>query len=407
MNNGEKSLYTPIVLRTGFMHSYPRTIALLLAVIILEAVLWTLAGFWPRFEDLGLMRWGLIIILAIVVPIGTSTIRDIVAGYEDLFDVFDEKTEEKLKLYRSLDHPPSETQKRIQRLFKDDETYAVFQDGIRQVVFDKTTDIVVIVTIIGVAVFVIYNTLNEKIILNGAVSNYPLSGLEIVIDAYATVFLIAALSFILLFGIEYFYVLNRLGSSPSDLSVWNYIQFLRGNPVKDSSFMSYWRFKNYTSIIGQQFSGVAFRIVLLMTFGGLAQILYNVSTSTTVTWILASLPVVLSVLILVLPLNSLHRVIQDAKIAVLRELEEEHDQLTLRFITHLTERRHSQTTGRAENADEDLAVEISSLTAIIEETRQQSTWPVSAPAIVQIIATSLIPFAYFILQELIRESWFR
>jgi hypothetical protein len=43
--NGEKRLDTPIVLRTGFMYSFKRTITLFLAVIILEAVFWTLAGF--------------------------------------------------------------------------------------------------------------------------------------------------------------------------------------------------------------------------------------------------------------------------------------------------------------------------------------------------------------------------
>ena len=406
MSNGEKRVYTPFVLRTGFMHSYPRTISLLLSVIVLEALFWTMAGFWPRFDELGLMRWGLIIILAIVVPLGTSTIRDIVTGYEDLFDVFDENTEENLKLYRSLDIPASANQERVQRLFKDDDTYKAFQDGIRHVVFDKTTDIVIILTIIGVSVFVLYNTFIEKIVLKGGMSSFPLLGLEIVIDAYATVFLIAALSFILMFGFEYFYVLNRLGNKPSDLSVWNYIQFLRGNPVNNSSYMSYWRFQEYTSIIGQQFSGVAFRIVLLMAFGGLAQILYNVSTSTMITWILASLPVVLSVLILVLPLNSLHRVVHDAKVAVVRELDEVYDQLSLRFIGQLTERRHSRTTGHAEKTDENLAVTITSLTGIIEKTQQQSTWPVSTPAVLRIIATSLIPFAYFILQELIREMWF-
>lgn len=406
MSNGETRLYAPFVLRTGFMHSYRRTISLLLSVIILEAVFWTFAGFWPRFDELLLMRWGLIIILAIVVPIGTSTIRDIVAGYEDLFDVFDEDSEEKLKLYRSLNSPSSENQKRIQRLFKDDDTYAAFQEGIRKVIFDKTTDIVVIVTIISVTVFVFYNTLNEKIILKAAVSSYPLSILEIFIDGYATIFLIAALTFILMFGGEYFYILNRLGSTPSDLTVWKYIQYLQGTPVKDRSFMSYWIFLDYVSIIGQHFSGVAFRIVLLMAFGGLAQILYNVSTSTMVTWILASLPVLLSMLILLLPLNSLHRVIYNAKAAVLAELEELYDQLTLRFTSQLTESRYSRATNLSEKVDEDLAVTISSLTGILGETRQQSTWPVRAPAVLQIIATSLIPFAYFILQEIIRDMWF-
>jgi hypothetical protein len=164
-------------------------------------------------------------------------------------------------------------------------------------------------------------------------------------------------------------------------------------------------FHDYTSTIGVHFSGVAFHIVLLMTFGGLAQRLYIVSTSTAVTWILAALPVVLSVLILILPLHSLHRVIHDAKVEVLRELEEVYDQLTLRFVTRLTERRYFRTTGRAKKADEGLAVNIPSLRGIIEDTQLKSTWLVRAPVIIRIIATSLIPLTYFFLQELIRDLW--
>jgi hypothetical protein len=34
-------------------------------------------------------------------------------------------------------------------------------------------------------------------------------------------------------------LLNRLGGSESDLSVWKYIQYLRGSPVKDRSTMSF------------------------------------------------------------------------------------------------------------------------------------------------------------------------
>jgi hypothetical protein len=388
------------------MHSYRRTISLLLFLILLEILFWTLADFWPRFDELALVRWGLILILAIVVPLGTSTIRDIVAGYVNLFDLFDEQTEENLKLYRSLNRSSANNQKKMDRLFKDEHTYKAFQEKMREVVFDKATDIIVIVTIISITIFVLYNTVNEKIILKASISSYPHLILELLIDAYATVFLIAALSFILMFGIQYFIILNRLGGSLSDFSVWNYVQFLRGTPVKDSSFISFWRFDDYTSVIGQHFSGVAFRIVLLMAFGGLAQILYNVSTSTMVTWILASIPLVLSVLVLVLPLNSLHRVVQDAKVAVLRELEEEYDHLTLRFLNQLTKRRHSLTDDRAGVADIDLAVETTSLRGIIVETRHLSTWPVKAPAVLQIITTALIPIAYFILEEILREFWF-
>jgi hypothetical protein len=144
-----------------------------------------------------------------------------------------------------------------------------------------------------------------------------------------------------------------------------------------------------------------------MTLGGLAQILYNVSTSTVVTWTLAAIPVVLSVLILVLPLSSLLRVSYEIKVAILRELEEEYDHLTLQFISQLTEQHDSLTTSPLEKADVDIAVRITSLRGIIEETRQQSIWPIKTPGVVRIIATSLLPLAYFFIQELLRELWLR
>jgi hypothetical protein len=292
-------------------------------------------------------------------------------------------------------------------LFKDDKTYTAFQERIRQVVFDKITDIVIVITILSVTAFVVYNTLYEKVSLNGGITGYPLRILEIFIDAYATTFIIAALSFILMFGGGYFYILNRLGGTKRDLSVWNYIHFLRGNKDKGRSLMTYWRYHDYVSIIGRHFSGIAFRIVWLMTFGGLAQILYNVSTSTMVTWTLAAIPVVLSVLTLVLPLNSLIRVSNEIKVAILRELEEVYDHLTLGFFSLLTEQHESRSTGPEEKADVAVAVRITALRGLIEETRDQSIWPIKIPAVMRILATSLIPLAYFFIQELFRELWLR
>jgi hypothetical protein len=167
--------------------------------------------------------------------------------------------------------------------------------------------------------------------------------------------------------------------------------------------MTYWQFDDITSIIGWHFSGITFRIVLLMAFGGLAQILYNVSMSTVVTWILASIPVALSMVILVLPLSSLLRVSYEIKINLLRLLEEEYDHLTLRFLSHLTELRDIQTKRPEEKGDVDLELRITSLRGIIEETRQQSIWPIKTPAVVRIIATSLMPLAIFFIQEFFKR----
>ena len=403
MNHGEQRPYTPIVLRTGFMHSYRRTFSLLLVIIILEAALWTLAGFWPYISELGPVRWGLIIILILVVPIGTKTIRDIFEGYENLFNVFDEQTDANLKLYQNMDRPSSKTQMGMQELFKDKESYTAFQEWARRIVFDKTTELTTILTLIIVIIIVLYNSIfYEKVILGGTISRYPLWILEISIDALLIIFITLALSFIFLHGIEYFLTISRLGASQRNLSVWSYIQYLRGAPVTDHSVMTYWQFHDYTSNIGRHFSGVAFRIVLLGVVGGLIQIPYGSNIPRNLTWILASAPIVLSILILVLPLNSLHRVMHDAKVAVLRELEKEYDQLTVQFISHLSEQRHIGTIEQEMKNDENLAGKITALKGIIEETKQQWTWPVRPPMIGRIIAASVIPIIYFFIEEYLR-----
>jgi hypothetical protein len=144
-----------------------------------------------------------------------------------------------------------------------------------------------------------------------------------------------------------------------------------------------------------------------MVIGGLAQILYNVSTSTLVTWILAAIPLVLGVLVLLLPLNSLHRVFLDAKKAVLKELEKAYDRLSLSFTIQLTDERNSGTSGRDAAAVESLALKVNSLKGILDEIRDLSTWPVEAPVAFRIVATSLIPLAYFFIQEFLRGVWFQ
>jgi len=394
MTKGEKKLYTPFVLRTGIMHSYRRTLALLFSVIILEAGYWTIGGFWSQFSVLGFQRWGIIVILIFIIPIGIRTIRDIFAGYEDLFNVFDENTEENLKAYRSMKRPSSEIRKGMSPLFKDEKSYSEFQESIRTIIFENITEIVVLMISISIVMGIVTNSvIFEKIIMDGAISAYPFSILEGTIDIITSMLITLSLSLICLYGVGYLRTISRLGASQSDLSVWNYVQHLQGTPVKESSIMSYRNFSDYTSTIGRHFSGIAFRIVLLMVLGGVTQVLYNTNIPPTVTWILASSPLVVSGLILVLPLNSLHKVMHQAKEAVLRELEEEYDFLTLRFVTYLSEQRHSERTTSGNQDDENLAMKISSLRGIISDTEQQWTWPVRSPMVLRIIITSMIPFA--------------
>jgi hypothetical protein len=59
----------------------------------------------------------------------------------------------------------------------------------------------------------------------------------------------------------------------------------------------------------------------------------------------------------------------------------------------------------AGQAESEVALQATTLRGIIEETRQQSAWPIKTPAAMRIFITALIPIAYFILEEVIRGWW--
>ena len=115
------------------------------------------------------------------------------------------------------------------------------------------------------------------------------------------------------------------------------------------------------------------------------------SEVTTIIWILAGTNVLTGILILVVPLNSLHKVMKEAKNGVLKELEEEYDYLTVRFVSKLRELRHAKSSGRVTKEDSDISSKITALQGILLETHLQWTWPVMLPMVLRIIVTSMIP----------------
>jgi hypothetical protein len=136
-----------------------------------------------------------------------------------------------------------------------------------------------------------------------------------------------------------------------------------------------------------------------MVLGALSQVLFV--TPSLVTWILAGLNIVTGVLILFLPLNSLHRVMLEAKTAVMRELEEEYDHLTLRFVSQLSELRHSEKTGRRGKEDVELATKITALRGIMLEAKLHAVWPIKFPAVLRILVTSMIPIITALLKVVV------
>jgi hypothetical protein len=367
----------------------------------LEFIFWALGNFWPRFGELGYERWGIILILTLILPVGVWAIRNIVADYDDLFDVFDEVTEEKLKLYQSMDRPPTETQEEMRNLFRNQESYNSFRDGVREIIFEKWIEVSVFISI-GIVYIVVFATSIYPKMLGAAHSSYPLLILEVASDIISTLLMTLSISLLVIFGFGYLRAISHLGASRNDFSVWNYIRHLRGGPESDGSFMSYWKFFDCTSMIGQHFSRIAFRIVLLMVLAAFSQLLFG--PPGLAIWVIAGWSVLIGVLILSLPLNSLHKVMVETKKAVLRELDEEYDYLTLTFVSKLNELRHSEGTGTRGKGASELATEVSTLQGIMEKAERQGTWPIEFPVVLRILVASLIPL-FITLLDVMLTLW--
>jgi hypothetical protein len=300
-----------------------------------------------------------------------------------------------------MDRPPSETQEEMRTLFKNQETYDLFRDGVREIIFEKWVEVGVFISI-GIMYVVIFTSSIYPKIFGGAHSAYPLLILEVAIDVLSTLLMTLSISLLVVFGFGYLRTIYHLGASRDDFSVWNYIQQLRGVSGEDGSIMSYWKFFDCTSMIGQHFSRIAFRIVLLMVLAAISQLLFGPPGP--LIWILAGWSIFIGVLILSLPLNSLHKVMVETKRAVVKELDEEYDYLTLRFVSELNELRQSERTDVGRKGAAELATEISVLQGIMDRAEQYQVWPIKFPVALRILAASLIPLLITIL-DLMLSLW--
>jgi hypothetical protein len=130
VDDKKEEYYTPLILRTGFLHSYWRTGGVLvvwfalniLTYIMMDVVSFILTDPWTyMFFPL----------LAIVVYIAKTA----VSGYDDLFGIFDENFDQNLKLYKTFHKPETENQKRISKIYRDDKFYDIFKEKVRNRLF--------------------------------------------------------------------------------------------------------------------------------------------------------------------------------------------------------------------------------------------------------------------------------
>ncbi len=136
-SKNESEYTTPLVLRYGILVDLKKTLAFVFTWMIFLILLFCASGvsIWTLVYDVWFWTW-----LVLWPPIAMVT-RSIVTGCENLFNIFDEKTEDKLNLYQSLDingesKEPTPSQAHIKGIFSD-EGYLNFQKKIRALLFHR------------------------------------------------------------------------------------------------------------------------------------------------------------------------------------------------------------------------------------------------------------------------------
>ncbi len=384
MDKKPRKFFTPIILRFGILHSYWRTLPILGLIFIVDVTL--------QFLDGITILWPELILLNLAVLIGIWVIRDAVAGYDELFDVFDSETEKKLKLYQSMDRPSSKSQEDIRNLFKDRKTYQAFRKNVRNILFGTTEFFALVFAIICFVVLIGYQLLFPS---NGTpLGTSSLVTIRMIINITASFFitLFATSGIVLVFG--YLNTISLLGKSSKDLRIWNYIDYLRGNRVSNGAFMTYEGFYDNTSTIGHFVYRFTLRIVVLeviAALGILLSSLLSLGYISLVSWFFSLSITIASLVIFLIPLFSLHKVLSKAKIAILDCLKDEYNHLKIAFMSYLREKRTTTSTSGISKKGKDLATEINAIQTMILETRLQWTWAFRLPMALKVLGASLIP----------------
>lgn len=402
MSTESQRYHTPFVLRTGIFHSYWRTIIWWVGLSIVRYIMLLFGGIGITFLfDLPFLLSGCLILV-----LGTWTLRYTIAGYDELFDVFDEETENRLKLYRSFDRPPSHAQEEVRRLFKDQATYETFRGQVHRILFGKTEAVVFLLGVIltygiCVVVFLIQPTWSWF-----GITVYPWTYIQTLVGEFILVPLL------LIFGIaglylafEYILVISELGASKENLRVWEFVQQLRGERSVDTVPMSYQNFYNNASTIGQYIYRLSFRAVLTLVIGALSTLLLSITLEGGLSldnWILSISVVPVAFLVFIMPQLRIHNLLRDVKAEVLKGLEEEHGHLKIRFMSLLKEKQQTSTiTKRHIKRSKSLSQDIDFLRRVIKDTQKGGSWSFRMPTALKLLGASLIPIITALIQTIL------
>ncbi|MHA1577336.1 MAG: hypothetical protein ACTSU3_08230 [Candidatus Thorarchaeota archaeon] len=400
MDKWEK-LYTPLVLRTGIFHSYTRTIAPWIVLNLTSFIVLLIAGM--IIDPLGVL---IVFAFTFILIAGTWTVRCAVSSFDELFDVFDEDTENRLNLYRSIykpatdkpatDKPATGTQEKVKSIFIKSEDYTNFRTKIQNAIFSRNEAFYLGVLSIALIVVNIYYYLDPATGYYNGFLVFPWTNIHAIIwisgiAGYLVIFGMAALWIIF----RFFAIIKVVDNSKGFFKVSAYIEYLQGGAQSENDVMPYHTFYNTIALVGEKIyriTSMAVITLVLAVMWIIGNSVINLGNVDIVAWILSIVMIPLTFLVFTTPQWLIHSTLANLKSAILEATLEEYDRKKLVFTSLVRSKTSSFLTDtESSKLVRPLYDSLLGMQILSSDMEEAPTWTFKMPTALKLVATSLLP----------------
>ncbi len=422
-----RPLWTPILLRWGIFVSFRRTFAAIIIFYGILGVFALLAGAFLPWLQQGAVDLAL---LLIVVAAGILTLRKAVFGFDELFDAFDLGTESRLKLYTSIRNRlkkeqaiqrRKDLQDDVRRLFQSEDKYEQFREEIHEIMFPSRFVKSEIVWLAAAVICWLVYTLLWYFYQDPL--SYALVGFVVFPWTHLAALFGTLMNLVwFLFGFsairiiyDYYCVTQLLEQSRNDFKIWKYITTLRegtdtevfaeSSDSQKPEFMSYQQFYLHITKIGRHIYTLTLAAIFLIVAGVIRQAFYVeiflFGQTSWITWLLALIVVPGAIAIFLVPQIGLHRVLDDAKDAILKCWEKDYGEYGQKVVALLRHTHHVKPQQSRDEALMKIQTDLDTIRVLIQDLRVEPTWSFGIPGAITASAVSLVPTLYATAQTLL------
>ncbi len=398
--------HTPLLLRLGFLHSYWRTVPIILGWLVLNVVIyWQMSVLEFLMGDV--WTYMFLPLIAIVIHIA----RIAVSGYDDLFGIFDKEFNKKLKLYKEFESPKDKTnQERIIEIFIDDDNFKKFKDDVRKRLFGGKERVLLGMVILA-SPFITYFYFDAYLIVGVYGSFEPIVWLYIYIISNLIIGLLILTCLASLVWIVFSMIMSisNLENFKKEFKIANYIQLLKWEKFGSLDLMmGYDTFYEQTTAIGSFIYKLTLRALIIMVAYAINLIFFSFLNQLDLGFGVYGIGlsiIIIAIFIFVWPQLGLHNILSRRKKEIMRELVLMQDKFDTEVMA-MTSQSIKLSRTRLPLKKLELTKEASDIVAsILRNVKARSTWGFEIPALVQFLATSAVPlvttFLYTVFEQIL------